>query len=67
MAKWVKLTDYNGTPIWANLDVASYVIRYAGYDTTNVTFPAGEKGSYSVIVKETPEEIFALASRQNWG
>jgi hypothetical protein len=65
MAKWIRLTHHAGGTIWVNLDVASHIIRYDGYDTTNIEVPTGQ-GFQGIIVKETPTEIWA-ATNQKWG
>jgi hypothetical protein len=66
MAKWVKLTHHAGADVWVNLDVAAQIIRHEGHDITNISVGSGN-GLVSIVVNETPAQIWAAASHQTWG
>jgi hypothetical protein len=53
---WVKCTDTNGQPLWANLDNATTVIRREVPEPgTEIVFIGGGQ----VIVREKPEQLLA--------
>jgi hypothetical protein len=62
---WIKLTAQNGTPTWVNLNRFSEITRHERKPGDAVTIMyTGEGGEefFQTTVKETPEEILALAN-----
>jgi hypothetical protein len=59
MARWKQLTDVGGDRVDVNFDRVLYFQRIG--DTTELFFrlPGGQ-GPYSLSVKETPDEIYAV-------
>jgi len=61
--QFVKLTDYDGSPLWVNLDLIGRMKRLGDVTDMDYALPALSEGVRPMWerVKETPEEIVALA------
>lgn len=57
--KFIKLTNYQDTTVYVNVDNISYFTNYDGqYDYTSINLNSSRNDSInSISVKETPEEI----------
>ena len=61
MKKFIKLTSFDGTNVFANMDLAFDIYKNPNVEKSNTHISFGN--DYVLTVKESPEEIIILLAK----